>query len=691
MPSAVEGGPNARRGATEAVNETGGVVFAEPADPAVSVIVVAWGTSPYLLECLTSVQGQSADLAYQVVLVLNDVASDVKDAVTRRVRGAKVIESNWNLGFAGSVNVAVSAARGAGFVVVHDDVEVAPDWLDRLVTSAEEHPEADVVGGPVLAPGDAASAAIDALVAGGPGRPPAGSGVAKEMPSDGGLAEVSDCAFFLRRTAWNRIGGLDEVFHPFGFVTMDLCARVVETGGLVRVEPAATVRRHHSDRTGHLYRRCVMTLNSELFELRRSRARRAAAAGGGSEVEPSPPGSGVARAGTAKTRASGNRPSRSEWPGVLVIDDAVPDPSLGAGSGRMADVLVELATAGGFRVDVLPLVAPSAADPARARALGVEVVDPDLKTLLSPGGRCYGLVIVSRPHNWASSIETLRRLAPGIPVVYDAEALFHRRLERQIPFVIDAPTAIRVERDAARLSGIEREIARQADFVVAISEDEAGFFRANSPDPARVAVHPPFLAGSRVISTELAARRDLAFVAAWSAGPDSPNADALVWFTRQILPRVRARVPGARLRVTGVDPPANVQRLVTPAIEFVGQVERLEDLYGEVRVVVVPIRFGSGVKLKTVEAVQYGVPTVTTTVGAEGIPFDGSGAVVVADDPTEFAGAVARLLSDAAAWESQRRQVLAQQAAWAERPAGSVWPSVVEGLLWGGSAGGGSR
>ncbi|MFZ0059572.1 MAG: glycosyltransferase family 4 protein, partial [Acidimicrobiales bacterium] len=341
----------------------------------------------------------------------------------------------------------------------------------------------------------------------------------------------------------------------------------------------------------------------------------------------------------------------------------------------------DLTADGRLAVDVLPLVARSEADPARARALGAEVAAGDLEDLLVSSGRRYAAVIVSRPHNWTASIEKLCRLVPGVPVVYDDEALFHRRLERQIPFVIDAPTALRVERDATRLAAIEREIAREADCVVAISEDEAAFFRENSPTPRNVVVHPPLFAGVIPTPAQLGARRDVGFVAGWSAGADSPNADALDWFARRILPHVRARVPGTRLLVTGADPPLNVRRLVTPAIEFVGRVTSLADFYASVRVVVVPVRYGSGVKIKTVEAVHFAVPTVATTVGAEGIPFDEPDALVVADTPDGFAAHLATLLVDDAAWECQRRRVLVQSSAWAARPLSSFWPSLVERLV----------
>ena len=624
----------------------GEVVFGAPRDPAVSVIVVAWGSSPHLLACLASLAAQGAAPPYEVVVVLNHVEHGVAAAVASRVRGATVVASRSDLGFAGSVNAGVGSARAALNAVLHDDVEVPPDWLGRLAGSAESHPEAEVIGCRVLGGPDDPAAS-----------PPAAPGAADEGPVD-----VSDCAFLVRRTVWDRLGGLDETYFPFGFVTADLCARVVKSGGHVYVEPQATVKRNRSGRTNERFKSVVMGLNGELFA-----TRHAAAPAESVPAAPAPSGARAPRRGGGESR-------------LLVIDDAVPDPSLGAGSGRMAEVLRELVAGGRFAIDLLPLVARGDADPARAAALGVDVVEGDLEDLLGWGGRRYGAVIVSRPHNWVASIGTLRRRAPGLPVVYDAEALFSRRLARQAAYVTDAPTAIRVAHDAARLDAVEREIAREADYVVAICEEEADFFRDGSPDPDNVVVRPPYLAGVSPSPAQLGARHDLGFVAGWSAGPESPNADALEWFARKILPGVRARVPGARVRVTGIDPPANVRRLATPAVEFVGQVESLPEFYASVRVVVVPIRYGSGVKLKTVEAVQYGVPTVSTVVGAEGISLDDRGAIVVADDPDRFARAVAALLTDDEAWHEQRERVLAQRARWESAAVGPVWVPLLERL-----------
>ncbi len=92
---------------------------------------------------------------------------------------------------------------------------------------------------------------------------------------------------------------------------------------------------------------------------------------------------------------------------------------------------------------------------------------------------------------------------------------------------------------------------------------------------------------------------------------------------------------------------------------------------------IAPIRFGAGVKLKTIEALQFGVPTVSTEVGAEGIPTASTGALLVADDPVLFAEHVCALLDNIDAWETQRRRIEGLHRLWTSSPAGESWVGVV--------------
>ena len=94
-----------------------------------------------------------------------------------------------------------------------------------------------------------------------------------------------------------------------------------------------------------------------------------------------------------------------------------------------------------------------------------------------------------------------------------------------------------------------------------------------------------------------------------------------------------------------------VNRQRVAVCELVGFTPDLRTEYESARVVVVPMRFGAGVKVKCIEALQYGVPVVSTSVGAEGLGLHDSRAVIVADDPREFAASLLRLYEqpDAAA------------------------------------------
>jgi O-antigen biosynthesis protein len=153
-------------------------------------------------------------------------------------------------------------------------------------------------------------------------------------------------------------------------------------------------------------------------------------------------------------------------------------------------------------------------------------------------------------------------------------------------------------------------------------------------------------------------RSGIAFVAGWLGGSDSPNGDSLTWFMSTVMPLITQRLPGCRLTVTGDCPPELMERFHEFAV-FPGRVPNLASVYDEIRVAVVPTRYGAGVKTKTVEALQYGVPVVATTIGAEGLPPQGLDAMMIADDPVPFAKCVVSLHSEASRWNAARDAIRA--------------------------------
>lgn len=146
-----------------------------------------------------------------------------------------------------------------------------------------------------------------------------------------------------------------------------------------------------------------------------------------------------------------------------------------------------------------------------------------------------------------------------------------------------------------------------------------------------------------------------------------PNVDAALYFAESILPLIRKRMPDAEFVVAGRNPPSVLQHAEDQGITCLGFVEDVSAFYGSVDVVVAPIRYGGGIKIKVLEAMACGKPVVTTSVGAEGVVETGEEALLVADDPAEFAEAVVALLSDdqrRASQGEQARQVIERRFSW---------------------------
>ena len=126
-----------------------------------------------------------------------------------------------------------------------------------------------------------------------------------------------------------------------------------------------------------------------------------------------------------------------------------------------------------------------------------------------------------------------------------------------------------------------------------------------------------------------------------------PNVVALDWFVNEVLPRIVARRPEARLVVVGADvPPRHPYADREPAIEIRGFVEDIREPLGRYAVFVCPVRSGSGVRVKLLEAFASGIPVVSTRLGAEGLARQDGEFCWLADQPEAFADDVLRIFDD---------------------------------------------
>ncbi len=135
----------------------------------------------------------------------------------------------------------------------------------------------------------------------------------------------------------------------------------------------------------------------------------------------------------------------------------------------------------------------------------------------------------------------------------------------------------------------------------------------------------------------------------------SPNQVGLTWLLREVWPLVLEAMPRARLAVAGTLCQSVDEAEV--GVVKLGSVDSIDAEYARAAVCVVPLRIGSGIKIKLIEALSYGKATVSTSVGIQGLEHWVSGVVAVEDEPAAFAGAIVRLLNDAE--ERRRREAAA--------------------------------
>ena len=126
-----------------------------------------------------------------------------------------------------------------------------------------------------------------------------------------------------------------------------------------------------------------------------------------------------------------------------------------------------------------------------------------------------------------------------------------------------------------------------------------------------------------------------------------PNADAATYFCNEIFPRIRKRHPKTRFYIVGNQPSEPVKRLEDrDGVIVTGYVPDVRPYFEKASVFVAPLRAGSGIQTKNLEAMAMRVPVVTTAVGAMGLEADIGKELLVADTPADFAEQVIHLLDN---------------------------------------------
>lgn len=623
--------------------------------PLCSLVVPVFNKVEYTRQCVEHLRKSTPDDLYELIFVDNASTDATAEFLASLQGRVKVLTNAENLGFVDACNQGAAEARGRYLVFLNNDTAPLSGWLEALVAQVEAEPTVGAAGSKLVYPDGRLQEAGGLIFRDGSGWN-FGRFSDPLDPAFAVPAEVDYCsgaALLVRRELFERLGGFDRRYAPAYYEDTDLCFGLRSLGFKVMYCPASTVIHFEGITAGTDlstgFKR-FQAINQEKFVAKWADAL---------AQQDSPPTETARPPATADRGRLRPVPSSSAGsPHVLIVDPFLPLHDRASGSLRLFRI-IQILRAMGCEVTYIARygmgqeryqlqleamgVEVLATDPQKLRQLGQDVQAPpiDLERILTR--RPCHLAWLSFYDIAEQYLPDIRRISPGTPVVVDTVDVHFLREARLAQLTKD-PAALA---KAAQTRERELRIYAQADRVVTVTDADATVLRGAGLTVPTSVVPNIHLATEETPGWD--ARHGLVFVGNFN---HTPNVDAALWLIQEILPKVRALVPDARLSIIGPNPPAAIQALSGPDVAILGWVPDTAPYLDAARVSVAPIRVGAGMKGKVGEALARGLPVVTTSVGAEGMGLEDGRQVLIADEAEAYAQQVARLLQDRNLWET---------------------------------------
>ena len=603
-------------------------VLRDAQEPDVSVVIPAHGQLAWTLNCLDALLAHETAATVEVIVV-DDASPDATATTVERL--ARVHRMPRNAGFIAACNAGAALARGRHVVLLNNDTRVAPGWLDALVDAFALFPRAGLVGSKLFYPDGTLQEAGAILWRDGsawnfgrnddPNRP--------QYSHARRVDYVSGASIAVPRELWRSLGGLDPFYAPAYSEDADLAMRVRAAGHEVWLQPQSRVVHYEGRTSGTDVAAGVkahQATNMRRFYMRW-------------------------RDTLASHRPNGSEPyqerERGQTRRALVIDATTPTPQQDAGSVTTTQTLT-LFQALGYKTHYVPqdnfLFEPEHTD--ALLRLGVECAyapyERTLDDFLARYGSLFDVILIYRVAVLEQSLALVRQHAPQACVLFHNMDLHYLRLER-IAALSGAADDFHA---AAAMQARELELIGQVDCTITHSTYERDLLAEAAPG-APVVVWP-YMTPLHGTAVGFGERRDFCFLGGYR---HPPNVDAAMWLAREVMPLIRRRLPDARCLIVGANAGDDVLALAGDGVEVVGAVDDLRDVFDRARVFACAVRVGAGVKGKVSTAMAYGLPVVSTTVGAEGMGLADGVDVLIADKAEAFAAACVRAHEDSTLWE----------------------------------------
>lgn len=255
-----------------------------------------------------------------------------------------------------------------------------------------------------------------------------------------------------------------------------------------------------------------------------------------------------------------------------------------------------------------------------------------------------------------SAIATSLSQDLNIPIVTRSHNIEHMYAKKMLQAAIGIKDKFRRYLSLFNLEQAEKKILTNSTFFYDISADDLKFWQDIGLENGRLL--PPIIEIENKSNLEIEKSYDLVFLGNLNA---ENNVGGVIWFVNEVLPLIRNQLPEATLLVAGFKPVDRIRQICekTTGVSLSINPDSASDTYRSGRVLINPILTGSGVKIKSIEMLQFGIPIVSTTEGVSGLPTAVKQYFKIADSSGAFANAAIECLSNNYTLPIIDRQLLA--------------------------------
>lgn len=609
--------------------KNGKIKFNREKNPKVSIVIPCYNQIYYTYHCLKSISKFTNDVSYEIIIA-DDVSYDGTRVLDKYVENINVVHNAVNMGFLGNCNNATKYANGEYILFLNNDTRVTENWLSSLVSLIESDRTIGMVGSKLVFPNGMLQEAGGVIFNNGTGCN-YGKFDDSKKPEYNYVRDVdyvSGASLMLSKELWNDIGGFDKLYYPAYCEDSDLAFEVRKRGLRVVYQPKSVVYHYEGVSNGTDVECDTGLKHYQIINNKKLREKWK------NELISHPEYS------KNKTLIC-NRDRIADKKVVLVIDHMVPEYDKDAGSKTTFQYLKMLVNKG-YIVKFLPDNFYQSEPYTEAlQQLGIEVMygidyKKSIFKWIIDNQNFIDVVYLNRPHISEKYIDYIKENT-NIKVIYYGHDLHFLRENREYEITKNEINLL----ESDRWKKTELDIMKKSDVVYYPSFVEENLIKSIDSTINVKAINAYILEKPELNEINFDDKNGLMFVGGFN---HRPNVDAVVWFANEIYPIIRKKLD-IPFYIAGSNPPKSVLELSKiDGVVVKGYLseEELNSLYQTSKMVVVPLRYGAGIKGKVIETMAKGIPFVTTSTGAEGIKKIND-YVPVVDDSEEFAEKVIEL------------------------------------------------